>query len=132
MEQQVYELDREKGLNREKEYLEPIPITPATSDSDVSLKSILVLLSLCPKSSRIRLGLILLLNIAAGLVPLIFYIESANAIQEMENNYHNPDGYYEATLNICIILFATGLGFIIISSLATFLLLIFSRAQGEL
>ena len=50
----------------------------------------------------------------------------------MANNYNNPDGYYEATLNICIIFFATGLGFIIISSLATFLLLIFSRAQGEL
>ena len=132
MELQIFECNKEKGLKREKKYLEPIPMTPATSNSDVSLNSILVLLSLCTKPSQIRLGLILLLNIAAGLVPLVYFIESANAIQEMANNYNNPDGYYEATLNICIIFFATGLGFIIISSLATFLLLIFSRAQGEL
>ena len=60
MELQVYKLDEQKALNRKKEFFEPMAMTPATSNPDVSLKSILVLLSLCPKSSRIRLGLILL------------------------------------------------------------------------
>ena len=110
---------------------EPPIISPENVTNSQWLSSIKSILSL---SSNRGLGLLAVaigFNILSGVMPVFYFIELANAIQEIANNYNDPQKYYEATRTISIFLIGAGCVYMIVNTISGFLLLSFSRINGN-
>ena len=104
---------------------------PSRSSVFSGSNSFNAILSLNSKLSLAFLLMTVSINILAGLIPLIYFMESSNAIQEIGNNYNNSEQYYESVKTISILLLVCGAIYVIISTLGSFLLLIFSRLTAN-
>ena len=105
-----------------------LPSRNWVSLGSISIKTILSL------NSCLSLAFLIMtlgINTFAGLIPLLYFIETSNAIQEIGNNYNNSEKYYESVKEISIILLVCGAIYVIISTIAAFFLLSFSRLTAN-
>ena len=113
------------------ERLRVVDLTQLISTSQI-FNSLRAILHLSSTTSKFFLLFIICINIFAGVIPVFYFLEISYAIQAMGNNYHNLEKYYEAMQTICIYLLGAGAIYILISTISTFLAVIFSRMNGDL
>ena len=94
--------------------------------------SIQAILSQCPARSLFTLGLIVFLNVLASVLPILYFVQVSSAIQQMGKYHNDRQKYYEEMQVICIMMLGFGVAYILITTLASFLILLFSRKQGRL
>ena len=115
----------------DKNGLEPPSASPENVTNFQWLLSIKSILSLSTNGGLGLLAVGILLNILSGVIPVFYFIELANAIQEIANNYNDPQQYYEATQTISIFLVGAGGVYMIVNTISASFLFFFSRINGN-
>ena len=101
-------------------------------ESHSCFASIKIILGLCSTTSLFFLALKIFLNIFTSILPMLYFIELSSAIDQMKNYQNDRNKYYEAIKTVCVLMFGFGVVYILIASLSSFLILVFSRRQGNL
>ena len=98
--------------------------------SKIFIYGLKYLFKLCSRLELLGYAFSITLIIGVSLIPLLYFIETSNAINEMKIEYGNRQAFYEKEVTISVTMFIYGTVYLILTWISSALILILSRKQG--